>query len=365
MKINLIGRPNVGKSSLFNKLCGKHISIVDDQIGTTIDYNEVCLGKHILCDTVGLYDLKNIEDYALKNPKSIVLQVIDELTDFDRMINKVLAKQKVEVWLIVNKCDIHKIEEKYNLIYKKIFHTSVMQNIGINELNDALDLDAIHKNLPVIAILGKCNTGKSTLLNALANMERVKVCDEIGTTRDSIIINHEKFAFMDTAGYKKNNNKLERIIANRRLYALQEAIGAIIVFDNTFTLYDKKMLSEAHKFNFVIAVINKSDLQKTKYELPWPTIPISAKEGKLDNLLPLIERTYKRTYQKLSTNILTNWIHNTTLNIKFLRQDSLLPMIFKYDRRERLSFSEERYLIRLLRAKFDLGGVTIFLRHIH
>lgn len=416
-KIALVGLPNAGKSTLFNKLCKRHLAISFDEDNTTVDYLSYTLGSKVLSDTCGINKIKDFEDisgqYILEN--DLILYVIDGRfppTDMDREICKFLRKQKKTLWLICNKCESKTIKESQakSIFYDRLFWTSSEHSLGIDELKAALGIlesetktsknakvldnsEVLIKSesdsLPLIAILGRANSGKSSLINCFLGFDRVKVEDKIGTTRDNVICQsstmYHEFNFMDTAGYRKDNNALEYITKKRRQNSLQYCDGVILVLDGNIglTRIDKQILEEAAEYaKFIIICINKMDILHNNpkkdfknFNVPeWiPVVEISAKNNRLGRLKEIIDACYGKIFTKIPTPELNNLLHsldgsfrsedNKRLKIKYIFQQSEDPIIIGYFALDPLSEDSSKFLIRKIAKKFDLFGVNLKLRH--
>lgn len=321
--IILIGKPNVGKSSLFNRLARKRIAITSDISGTTRDTNKVEVQidgkKALLIDSGGLDEsnelFKNVKANSLKAAKNsdIVFYMVDGKflpDDEDKAFFYEMKKLNKPIALIINKIDNKKDEERSwefsSFGVKEIFNISVTHNIGIDELcmwagkflnenflsqDEEEDFDAylenfdensgdfklknIDKNHIKVGIIGRVNVGKSSLLNALVKEERSVVSDIAGTTIDPVnecIIHKDKIIeFVDTAGIRKRGKiqGLERYALNRTEYALANAQIALLVLDASegFNELDERIAGLAAKHYLgVIIVLNKWDKSKLDFD---------------------------------------------------------------------------------------------------
>ena len=295
-RIVLCGQTNVGKSLLFNKLCGKKLSISVDQEHTTVDYIKYLLNSETeLIDTVGLENFTKSNTVILNS--DLIFYMIDgskNLQQLDILNLNQLNRYKKQIVLLINKSDKLNLTERELEKYpvKEKIHTSALSGYNFdlikkffvyekpyvqNNLSNVLDLPNASKppslpnvpslpNLPNVGLIGRCNSGKTTLLNCILGYERGLVRDENGTTRDSIceVIStiHNQFQLVDTAGYKKEQTKLEDIIAAQRHKMLKECAGIIVLCDGYLglTKTDKQMINEGLLYgNFLMICVNKKD----------------------------------------------------------------------------------------------------------
>ncbi len=422
----VVGRPNVGKSTLFNKLINRRIAITEDIPGVTRDrlYQDCeWQNKHfILCDTGGLEP--NSEDVILKKIKEqvdvamenadVILFVVDGklgLTDDDMEIANYLRRTKKPVVIAVNKVDSHKtpmeVYEFYSLGYEKLNIISSTQGFGLGDL-----LDEIVKEFPKnsytekedeitkVALIGKPNVGKSSLINKILGKNRMIVSDIAGTTRDSIdskvSINGKDYIFTDTAGLRRKKNiteNLEKYSVIRTLNAIERSDIAILLIDATegITEQDTKVIGFAKEQNkALIVVVNKWDLvvkdNKTykKFEDEIRTklsfvqyaqiVFISVKTGqRLDKLFEAIEIADENYSLRISTGILNDIIneaivHNAPptdkgqrLKIFYTSQVSTRPAKFLIfvNKIELMHFSYLRYIENQIRKNFSFISVPI------
>ena len=393
MKVALVGLANTGKSTLFNKLCGKPVSISFDQEGTTIDYISYTVGDKILVDTCGVSSVNDFNDisgqYILNC--DLILYVIDGRvppTNLDIEICRFLQHKKNKtIWLVCNKCENRSIleSEAKRIVFEKLFFTSAEHSLGIELLLEALNLeDQIQQDLPLVSIVGRANCGKSTLMNCFVGFDRVKVEDKIGTTRDNVICEaktaYNKFHFMDTAGYRREVQALEYITRKRRENSLKYTDGAILLLDGQLglTKVDKQILEEAMKFaKFIIVCINKTDVLTNdprknfiNFNVPswFPVIKICAKQNNLGKLKEIIDVCYSKIFTKISTNKLNAFLRtiqhglrcseNKPLKIKYIFQKANNPIIIAYFANSNLSKQSESFFSKSLANYFDLTGVN-------
>lgn len=422
--VAIVGRPNVGKSSLFNSLVGKQVSIVENIPGVTRDRVyadcEWCGNKFTLIDTGGL-ELKS-EDIMWQNIKEqvelaigvaqCIIYVVDGktgLTTDDEHIGSYLRKSKVPVVLAVNKIDNIEQDNSYDF-YTLGFGTpiavSASQGKGLGELLDEVILE-IKKTEDdfsdpglKIALVGKPNAGKSSIVNKLLKEDKLIVSDIAGTTRDAIdsklTINNKEYTLIDTAGMRKKkqiNVDLEKYSVSRSLLAIKRADVICIVVDGTEGLTDQDVKIIGHVFNegkpFLI-IINKWDLkvkesdtskkiedeikEKIKFMTEIKTLFISAKTGqRVDKIIPLCEKLNENANRRVKTGLLNEVIFDSTrineppmkngkkLKIFYSSQVATVPPTFviKVNDPELVHFSYERYLENVLRKNFEFEGTPI------
>jgi GTP-binding protein len=329
MRITILGRTNVGKSKLFNALSKRNMAIVFDQEDTTKDYISITIGGKILTDTVGIKTINDLKESDIVQMSDVLLYVVsDQIQNVDVEAVRFLQKQKKQnLYVVINKIDKkEKIEDYEKLGAKKVFFVSAENAIGLDEINEELEIsrENIEKKI-TIALLGRCNVGKSTLMNCLVGYNRVKTSAKAGTTRDSIResveTNHYLVEFMDTAGYRTESDLLEHITAKRRKNSLKYCNGSIVLLNGEegLTRLDKTILKEAiEETGFVIIVINKMELIKDNNNFffnfcpKWlPVVEISAINKDLNNLLKVIDLSISSYQSKLSTSELNKWLHDS------------------------------------------------------
>ncbi len=355
----IVGRPNVGKSTLFNRITGKRIAITEDKPGVTRDriYSEAeWLNNHfILIDTGGL-DPKS-EDIMTENIKMQVELAVDNadvviflvdgvagLTDMDRDISDLLRRSGKNVVLACNKYDTKGFEEGvyefYELGYENMVPISAEQSLGIGDLLDEVvnyfpdDKNTEEDNdLLRVSFIGKPNVGKSSLINRILGEKRVIVTDIPGTTRDAIDTYFEykdhRFMFTDTAGLRRKRSieeNVERYSVIRTLRAVDRSDLTVLVIDATegVTEQDTKIAGYAHENGKgIVIAINKWDLIKKdnstvrEFEnevamklsfIPYaPLIFISAKTGqRVDQLLDTLISINNNYNMRIKTGVLNN-----------------------------------------------------------
>ena len=425
--VAVVGRPNVGKSTLFNKLAGKRISIVEDTPGVTRDriYTkcEWRSREFMVVDTGGiepasddviLVQMRRQAELAIERADVIVLvtDIRCGVTATDSEVASMLLKSGKPVVLAVNKCDTigeppMEIYEFYNLGLGDPFPISSQHGHGTGDL-----LDEVFKYFPddksedysddyiKVAVIGKPNAGKSSLINRIAGEERVIVSNIAGTTRDATdtIIENEngKFVFIDTAGIRKKskvNEKIEHFSVLRAYMAVDRADVCIIMIDATegFTEQDSKIAGYAHEQGKAsIVAVNKWDaIEKgdktmqefqTKLENDFsfmsyvPFVFISAKTGqRVNKLFEMIKVANENNSMRISTGMLNDVLAYATtrvqppsdkgrrLKIYYMTQPSTKPPTFVtfVNRSDLFHFSYQRYLENQIRSTFGLTGTPV------
>ncbi len=422
----IVGRPNVGKSTLFNKIAGKRISIVEDTPGVTRDriYTEVewLDKKFTLIDTGGiepysedviLVQMRRQAEIAI-DMASVIMFVVDGqegITPADEEVANMLRKSKKKIILVVNKIDAPKymdnIYEFYNLGLGEPVGISAAQALNLGDM-----LDEILKGFPdveeeeydeltiKVAVVGKPNVGKSSLVNKIIGEERVIVSDIAGTTRDAIDtpfnVGEDKFVFIDTAGLRKKKKifeNIERYSVVRSLTAIERADVCLILIDadEGVTEQDTKIAGYVNEQGkAAIIVVNKWDLvekdEKTmnrfiediRRDLPFmayaPTIFISALTGqRVTKLFELIKYVSNQHAMRISTGMVNDVINEAVLmnqpaisggrrlKILYATQVSVKPPTFALfvNDPDIMHFSYQRYLENQLRKSFGFEGTPI------
>lgn len=363
--VSIVGKPNVGKSTLFNKIVGRRISITEDTPGVTRDriYAEASWQQHVfdIIDTGGLdpFDddkiMSNIRKQAniAIEASDVILFVVDgrnPATALDHEIANILRKSNKKVILVANKTE-GKIKDEFYSVYElalgEPISISAEQGLGIGDLLDEIvknfpeDRDFEEKeNLLKVAFIGKPNVGKSSLTNRILGEERVIVTDIAGTTRDAIDsyinIKGQEFMFIDTAGLRKKSrvdSSVEAYSQVRTLSSVDRADVCVFLIDaiEGFTEQDSKVVGYAHnQSKAIIICVNKWDIvekdsktMKTftdslRNNLPFlsyaPILFISALTGKrVDELIDKIMEINESYSHRLSTGLLNDIIANATL----------------------------------------------------
>ena len=425
--VAVVGRPNVGKSTLFNKLIGQRLSIVDDTPGVTRDriYGDAeWLGKKIMLVDTGGIEPKT-DDIILSGMRaqaqlaietaSVIIFVTDlnsGVTAADMEIAAMLQKSGKPVVLCVNKCDRIgdtplEFYEFYNLGLGEPVAVSSVHGHGTGDLLDAVfaylpdeSFDEEESDVINVAVIGKPNAGKSSLVNYLSGEQRSIVSDIAGTTRDAIDTLVEtksgKFNFIDTAGLRRKSrveDKIEKYSVLRANMAVDRADVCIIMIDakDGFTEQDSKVASLAiEDGKACIIAVNKWDIvekdgktmdsyrkQLTKdfSFMPYaPIIFISAKTGqRTDRLLELVKYVHTQNTMRISTGMLNDILADATarvqpptdkgkrLKIYYMTQASTKPPTFVCfcNRADLFHFSYQRYLENQIRSTFGLEGTPV------
>jgi GTP-binding protein len=425
--VAIVGRPNVGKSTLFNKIVGKRIAIVEDTPGVTRDriYAEAEWNgrRFILVDTGGiepntrdeiLSQIKAQAQIAIDTAQVIILvtDIREGMTSNDKEVAGMLQKSGKPLLLACNKCDTPgepplQIYDFYNLGIGEPYPVSGIHGMGLGDLLDKVveyfpDEDAPVEDEDVIkvAIVGKPNAGKSSLINYILGQQRVIVSPVAGTTRDAVDIFHsrdqDKFLFIDTAGMRKKgkiDENIERYSVIRALSAVDRANVVIIMIDanENVTEQDTKIAGYAHESGKgCIIAVNKWDLieKETKtmdnyrrsvqeglaYMTYAPVMFISAKTGlRVGKLYDMIKYVADQNSMRISTGMLNDIINEATarvqppsdkgkrLKIYYGTQASTRPptfVIFVNDKKL-AHFSYVRYLENCLREAFGFEGTPI------
>ena len=425
--VAVVGRPNVGKSTLFNKLVGKRISIVEDTPGVTRDriYSkcEWRSREFMVVDTGGiepqsedviLSQMRRQAELAVERADVIVLvtDIRCGVTADDMEVANMLRKSGKPIVLAVNKCDTlgeppMELYEFYNLGLGEPFPISSQHGHGTGDM-----LDEIFKFFPddktedydeeyiKVAVIGKPNAGKSSLVNRIAGEERVIVSDIAGTTRDATdtVIENEngKYVFIDTAGIRKKskvNEKIEHYSVLRAYMAVDRADVCIIMIDATegFTEQDSKIAGYAHEQGKAsIVAVNKWDAVEketgtmkefeTKLQNDFsfmsyvPFVFISAKTGqRVDKLFEMINHVHEQNCMRITTGMLNDVLSYATtrvqppsdkgkrLKIYYMTQASTKPPTFVtfVNKAELFHFSYQRYIENQIRETFGLTGTPV------
>lgn len=425
--VAVVGRPNVGKSTLFNKLVGRRISIVEDTPGVTRDRiyakAEWCGRQFMAVDTGGiepqtddhlLEQMRRQAELAIDRADVIVLvtDVRTGVTANDIDVANMLQKSGKSIVLCVNKCDTigdppMEFYEFYNLGLGEPYAVSSLHGMGTGDMLDAIcsafpeDADIEDEaDRIAVAVIGKPNVGKSTLINYLAGEERSIVMDEAGTTRDAIDLQFQnetgKYLFIDTAGIRRKSRiteSIEHYSVLRAFMAVDRSKVAVIVIDATtgFTEQDSKVAGYAHQQGKgCIVVVNKWDLVekngKTMQEFQKklendfsfmsyvPFLFISAKTGqRVQKLFSLIHEVFENNSLRITTGKLNDVLAYATarvqpptdkgrrLKIYYMTQASTQPptFVFFVNRTDLFHYSYQRYLENRIRETFGLRGTPI------
>lgn len=425
--IAIVGRPNVGKSTLFNKLTGKRLAIVEDTPGVTRDriYSECEWLNHtvMLIDTGGiepktddgmLSKMRDQANIAIESADVIILvtDLLSGVTANDADIAAMLLKSGKPVVLCVNKCDRigeppAEFYEFYNLGLGDPIAVSSVHGHGTGDLLDAcfkyIDFDKedeYDEDTVKVAIIGKPNVGKSSLVNRIAGEERVIVSDMAGTTRDATDTEVEnkygKFVLIDTAGIRRKSrvdDNVEKYSVLRSYMAVDRSDVCVIMIDATegFTEQDSKVAGYAHEQGKACVIaVNKWDavekdgntMNKFQKELEAdfsfmsyaPIVFISALTGqRVYKLFELIVSTYEQNCRRISTGMLNDMLSYATakvqppsdkgkrLKLYYMTQASTKPPTFVVfcNRSDLFHFSYQRYIENQIRETFGLTGTPI------
>ena len=445
LTIAIVGRPNVGKSTLFNRLVGKKLAIVDDQPGVTRDrrFGAAHLGdlEFAVVDTAGLEDIADEslasrmreQTEAAVKEADVALLLIDAregITPLDEHFARRLRKTRTPVLLVANKCESKVAEagvmEGFRLGLGHPIPISAEHGQGLSDLYDALEpyakktkpktevaalnVDAELEELPddeaeapkhlQLAIIGRPNVGKSTLINQLLGEERLLTGPEAGITRDAIAIDWEwkgrSIRLIDTAGLRRRAkvvDKLERLSGADSRRAIQYAHVVVLVLDANDML-EKQDLTIARQVieegRALVIAANKWDSVENKveavkklrdrvdYSLPQvkgvPVVTVSAMTGRnLDKLLETVFQIYELWNKRVSTSQLNRWlteiiqmhppplVKGKRIKIRYMTQIKTRPPTFVLfaAKSEDLPDSYHRYLLNGIREVFHLEGVPL------
>jgi GTPase len=416
----IVGRPNVGKSTLFNAILGNRRSIVGDEPGITRDriHGEAeYLGRRFeLIDTGGIipHDAALLPSEILKQARvaidsaSHIIFLVDgraEITSGDRELARLLRPLGKPVSVAVNKIDAGSAEdlahEFHSLGFGDLFPISAEHRRGIDELLEHVtegfvatpEEDKAETPRIKVAIIGRPNVGKSTLLNALVGKERSIVSPEAGTTRDavdaSVIRDGMEYVFVDTAGIRRKGKtklmaeKLSVVMARRHIrmanvvVLLLDAVEGVLALDAHIAGY------AVEDGRAVIVCVNKWDAaaeknknifrDRVKDELKFldfaPLAFVSAKtRAGVDRLYEMIRRAYESASTRVPTGELNRFVESlaidTDVNLKYITQASVRPPTFVIftGKNTKLHFSTERFLMNQLRKRFGFESTPIVLK---
>ena len=422
----LIGKPNVGKSSIFNRLIKEKKSIIlsepgitRDRIYGTVEYKNK---KFSLIDTGGIHgeadnfdkDILMQASLAIEEADIILFVVdgLDNITDADKKIRNMLKKSQKKVIVLVNKIDNEKrndlIYAYYELGFETILPVSAEHNLGFKELlelvtKDMKEEEEEKEDILKFCFIGRPNVGKSSLINALLNESRVIVSDVAGTTRDAIdtrlTYDKKDYIVIDTAGMRKKGRvyeELEKYSLMRSMKAIDRSDVCVLVIDAKEGIieHDKHILSYAIEAGKGIVIcVNKwdtvknpnEDLKKWKQELevyfkfvPYINFVFTSAltKKRLHTLMPEVIKAYENNRKEIKTSLLNDVISEAVslheppsykgkrLKIYFVSQTDSRPpkFTFNVNSKNLIHFSYERYLENKIRESFDLEGTPIILQ---
>lgn len=431
--IAIIGRPNVGKSTLFNRLVGKRIALVDDQPGVTRDRREgegkLADLRFRVIDTAGLEDDEahalsarmRAQTEAALEEAHVAIFLIDArigLTPLDEFFADWLRKKEIPIILVANKCEGRAAEaglyDAFSLGFGQPIALSAEHGEGLADLYQALkdaqwemqvaagkkdDEEDAEKPLQM-AIVGRPNAGKSTLINHLIGQDRLVTGPEAGITRDSIGIdwtwNDREVRLFDTAGLRRRakvSEKLERLSVADTKRAVQYAEVVVLLLDGVLGLENQDLkiaASVVEEGRALIIAINKWDLVENRQGLMRsikdmletsfsqiknvPVIALSAETGHgVQRLMPAVFSIHETWNKRVATAALNRWLSDALdanpppapkgrrLKIRYMTQAKTRPPTFALfvNRAEAIPASYVRYLVNDLRSAFDLFGIPI------
>ena len=422
--VALVGRPNVGKSTLFNKIVGKQVSIIEDLPGVTRDriYQEATYNKKkfYLIDTGGIDATKMDFNTEIKmqaeiaiNEADVVVFIVDGkegITTNDLIVRDLLRKTDKKVIVAINKIDVkdaqNNIYDFYELGFDTYIPISSIHNTGFIELMDTVtmnfkEVEEKEDTRIKFSFIGRPNVGKSSLMNAMLNEERVVVSNIAGTTRDSIDsilkYNNEEFVMIDTAGMRKKGKvfeSVEKYSLFRSMKAIDRSDICVVVInaEEGIKEHDKHIAGYAiDRGKGLIFAVNKWDTVKDttiqEYEklmraefqfAPYaPIVFISALTKKrIHTLMPEIVKVKENIKREVKTSLLNEVIQDAyqlnlppsykgkRLKIYFTSQTGIEPpkFTFRVNNKGLVHFSYERYLENKIRENFDFTGTPITLQ---
>jgi len=423
--VAIVGRPNVGKSTLFNKIAGKKISIIEDIPGVTRDriYQEVTYQNKnfILIDTGGIDVSQDIFNHEIKiqaeiaiNEADIIVFIVDGkegITHNDLVIRDILKKSGKKIIVAINKVDnkeaMNHIYDFYELGFDRYMPISAIHNTGYVDLMDAITESFLQDDKEMederlkFCIIGRPNVGKSSLVNALLNEERVVVSNIAGTTRDSVDsvfkYHGQDYVLIDTAGMRKKGKvfeSIEKYSLLRSMQAIDRSDICLVVInaEEGIKEHDKHIAGYAiEKGKGLILVVNKWDtvkdttikdytkLMRSHFQFATyaPLVFLSALTKKrIHTLMPEVIRVGQNITRQIKTSVLNDVISDAymlnpapsykgkRLKIYFSNQTGLKPPKFtlRVNNKGLVHFSYERYLENKLRENFELEGTPIILQ---
>ena len=422
--VALVGRPNVGKSTIFNRLVGRKQAIIEDTPGVTRDriygkasykdynFNVIDTGGIDIGEETFNKEIKAQAELAI-DEADVVIFIVDGkegITANDIAVRDILRKSNKKIVVAINKIDnksaMDNIYDFYELGFDYYIPVSGSHNLGMDDLLDEVtssfnknSSDEYDPNVIKFSIIGRPNVGKSSLVNALLNEERVIVSDVAGTTRDSVDtpFNYEKMPFVviDTAGMRKKGKiyeQIEKYSLMRSMKAIDRSDVCVVVInaEEGIIEHDKHIASYALEAGKgLVLVVNKWDTQEDKdaikeYKekmraefqfLSYVTVVfLSAKTKKrLHTLMPEVIKAYNNSHREVKTSVLNDVISDAValkappsykgkrLKIFFTAQTGITPPKFTFhvNNKGLVHFSYERYLENKIRESFDLEGTPI------
>ena len=422
--VALVGRPNVGKSTIFNRLVGRKQAIIEDTPGVTRDriygkasykdynFNVIDTGGIDIGEDTFNKEIKAQAELAI-DEADVVIFIVDGkegITANDIAVRDILRKSSKKIVVAINKIDnksaMDNIYDFYELGFDYYIPISGSHNLGMDDLLDEVTSsfnknasDDYDPNVIKFSIIGRPNVGKSSLVNALLNEERVIVSDVAGTTRDSVDteFNYEKMPFVviDTAGMRKKGKvyeQIEKYSLMRSMKAIDRSDVCVVVInaEEGIIEHDKHIASYALEAGkALVLVVNKWDTQEDKDAIKEykekmraefqflsyvPVVFLSAKTKKrLHTLMPEVIKAYNNAHREVKTSILNDVISDAValkappsykgkrLKIFFTAQTGITPPKFTFhvNNKGLVHFSYERYLENKIRESFDFEGTPI------
>lgn len=423
--VAIVGRPNVGKSMLFNRIVGERMAIVEDVPGVTRDRlyakSEWSNREFNLIDTGGIEieeDDRIINQIRLQaeiaiDQADVIIFVVDSstgMTNADQDVMDILFRSQKPIVLAVNKVDnpdmMINTMEFYALGVGEPFGVSSIHGLGIGDLLDEViahfgpEVEEVEDDSTKVAVIGRPNVGKSSLVNAILGEDRVIVSDIAGTTRDSIdtkfMADGQEYTLIDTAGIRKRGKvyeKIEKYSVLRAMAAIEKADVCLIVLDASTGIaeQDKKIAGYAHEAGKAsVFVYNKYDVidketdtineitREIRNEFAFmdyaPIVFLSALTKKrIHTLLPVVDYVSEQHSQRIETHLINECIRDAIainppptdkgrkLKIFYMTQVSVKPPSFVLfvNNQEIMHFSYERFLINKLRERFNFEGTPI------
>lgn len=426
--VAIVGRPNVGKSTLMNRISGRRVSIVDDMPGVTRDRLyadcEWCGKSFTLIDTGGIDDGEDDITVSVKRQAFDAVELSDVvvlLTDLkqgvlsgDMEIADVLRRSNKPVILAVNKADTSSrdnVYDFYSLGLGDPYSISAAHGSGVGDLLDAVTAnfdrtDGAENTAIKIALVGKPNVGKSSLLNRFCGYERSIVSDVAGTTRDAIdstvTVGGEDYVLIDTAGMRRKRDieagSIERYSVLRAIAAIKRADAVAVIMDaaSGITEQDEKIAGLVHESGKPsVIVLNKWDAvekdthtineftdelkERLAFMSYFTSVTVSAKSGlRVDRILTEAKKSWENSTRHISTGLLNELVGQAIAateptshkgrrpKIFYVSQPGVTPplFVFKVNEPKLIHFSYERYLENSIRRAFDFSGTPIQMKFV-